>query len=114
MWVTCTRIRGAALPIATLAVKDLLRNSDNEPTAFYRSSSGRSEKIRSALDAEIEEDLISGFLLEIEHLENQLADFDSLKLRGFQVDLCIEAAVKHAAILAGAFEQPADLGSIPN
>jgi hypothetical protein len=104
MWVTFTRIRGATLPIAALAVKDLLRNSGDESAVFDRSSSGRSEKIRSTLKAEIEEDLISRFPFEIGRLENQLADFDPFELSGFQVDLCIEAAVKHAAILASTFE----------
>jgi hypothetical protein len=112
MWITCARIRYATQPIAALAVEDLLRNSDREPTAFDRGSSGRRKKIRSTFEAEIQEDLLSGIPLEIGCLENQFADFDPLELRGFQVDLCIEAAVKHAAIFAGAFEQPADLGSI--
>jgi hypothetical protein len=112
MWITRARIRGATQPIAALAVEDLLRNPDREPTAFDRGSSGRREKIRPTLEAKIEKDLLSGIPPEIGCLENQLSNFDPLELRGFQVDLCIEATVKYAAIFAGAFEQPADLGSV--
>jgi hypothetical protein len=111
-WITYARIRGATQPIAALAVEDLPRNPGREPAVFDRGSSGRREKIRSTLEAEIEKDLFSGIPLEIGCLENEFADFDPLELRGFQVDLCIEAAVKHAAIFAGAFEEPADLSSV--
>jgi hypothetical protein len=111
MWIACARIRGTTQPISALAVEDLLWNPDDEPVDFYRSSSGRGEKIRSTLKAEVEEDLISGISLEIGCLENQLADFDPLKLRGFQIDLCIEAAVIHRVIIAGTFQKLTNPGS---
>jgi hypothetical protein len=106
------RIRGAAQPIAALAVEDLLWNSNLEPTAFDWSNSGRHEKIGATLEAEIEEDLNSGIPLEIGCLENQPAGFDPLEQRGFQVDLCIEATVKHTVIFQGAYEQPTNLGRV--
>jgi hypothetical protein len=105
-------MRSATQAIAALAVEDRLRDPNRELATFDRSSWGRREKIWATLETEIEKDLISGIPREIGCLENQSAVADPLELRGFQVDLCIEATVKHAAILAGAFEQPANLGSV--
>ncbi len=67
------------------------------------------KKIRTPLKTEVEKDLGSGILLEIGSHENQLVVVNPFELSRFQVDLCIEAAVKHALILAGALKQPANL-----
>ena len=112
MWISGARMRSAPQPIAALAVEDRLWDLNHEPAAFDWSSWGRREKIRATLETEIEKDLIPEIPREIGCLENQFAVADPLELRGFQVDLCIEAAVKHAAILEGAFEQPSNLGSV--
>jgi hypothetical protein len=109
MWITEAPIRGTAQAIATLAVEYHLRNSGRQSPFIDRIRSCRCEKIRAPLKTEVEKDLISGIIFEIGNLKNQLVVVDLLELSRFQVDLCIEAAVKHALILAGALKQPANL-----